>query len=240
MRRVHSLLALLVLASIASAADLSKIERRIEKEPVYLTKTQRYALVVIGPDAADRLWLVHDGNDLHVLADKPVKLTSKNRDSSFEYELPEVPLKRFLTQEYAKDPGMLAALKKDPDAVTMIVRLDIVAPHLNPKDRVTFMAAVVDHHGPLVLPTKAADAPIFHFGGPLQVTLSGTPQFKRERTADVVSVVGTPGLGAGTFAMLAYDGTIPESVHPKLEVTFPPVKPGAAPIKQLYELTKRC
>jgi hypothetical protein len=50
----------------ASAADFSKIDHRIAKEPVYETKTPKYCLLVFGPEAKHRVWLVLDGDTLYV------------------------------------------------------------------------------------------------------------------------------------------------------------------------------
>src|SRR5262245_38622396 len=50
----------------ASAVDLSKIDRRIAKEPAYQTKTPKCCLLVFGPDAKHRVWLVMDGDTLYV------------------------------------------------------------------------------------------------------------------------------------------------------------------------------
>ncbi|MCI0642813.1 MAG: hypothetical protein L0Y72_17845 [Gemmataceae bacterium] len=47
----------------ASAGDLSKIERTIGKEPAYQSKP-KYCLVVFGPEAKSRVWLVLDGETL--------------------------------------------------------------------------------------------------------------------------------------------------------------------------------
>src|SRR5438874_13701629 len=50
----------------AAAADLTKVERAIRKEPEYKTKAPRYCLLVFGPKADYRVWLVLDGDTLHV------------------------------------------------------------------------------------------------------------------------------------------------------------------------------
>src|SRR5205823_12604313 len=47
------------------AADLSKIDRAIKKEPAYRGKP-RYCLLVFGPEATTRVWLVQDGDTLYV------------------------------------------------------------------------------------------------------------------------------------------------------------------------------
>src|SRR5712692_6505008 len=66
--RTHTLLvaAVLLLAPLARAADLAKVERKIAKEPAYQTKTPRYCLLVFGLDAKTRVWLVLDGDVLYV------------------------------------------------------------------------------------------------------------------------------------------------------------------------------
>jgi hypothetical protein len=48
------------------ATDLNKIDRSIRKEPAYQTKTQHYCLLVFGPEAKTRVWLVLDGDVLYV------------------------------------------------------------------------------------------------------------------------------------------------------------------------------
>jgi hypothetical protein len=48
-----------------AAADLSKIARTIRKEPHYKVKP-KYALLVFGPEAKTRVWIVEDGETLYV------------------------------------------------------------------------------------------------------------------------------------------------------------------------------
>jgi len=54
------------LSAPAIAADLTKIDRSIGKEPRYQTKAPKYCLLVFGPEAKYRVWLVLDGNTLYV------------------------------------------------------------------------------------------------------------------------------------------------------------------------------
>src|SRR5262245_3164860 len=53
-------------AGAAEAADLKKVDRQIKKEPAYQSKAPLYALLVFGPEAKDRAWLVRDGDVLYV------------------------------------------------------------------------------------------------------------------------------------------------------------------------------
>jgi hypothetical protein len=53
-------------SNAALATDLSKIDRAIRKEPTYQSKSPKYCLLVFGPEAAARVWLVLDGDVLYV------------------------------------------------------------------------------------------------------------------------------------------------------------------------------
>lgn len=67
----------LVLAGVAGAQDLSKIERTIGKQPVYASKEPKYCLLVFGPKAETRVWLVLD------LAYDPLKEKPGKNDSLY-------------------------------------------------------------------------------------------------------------------------------------------------------------
>jgi hypothetical protein len=57
---------LLAGAAAAGGTDLATIDRSIRKEPAYQSKAPKYCLVVFGPEAKTRVWLVLDGDDLYV------------------------------------------------------------------------------------------------------------------------------------------------------------------------------
>jgi hypothetical protein len=264
----HAWVAWLVLAvgGTASAADLTRIDRRIGKEPAYTSKSPRYALLLLGPEAKDRVWLVKDGNVLYVdrngngdLTEPGEKLVAKKGGSAEEgcqFEADELtvggkkhsrlrvsvePLKRWMFGQYASRPEAKAILARDPGAEALQLTLEMEAPHLKAKGRALIVAGVFDVNGPLTMAAKAADAPIIHCGGPLQVTFwAARPTLRRNRPTQFTLVVGTPGLGAGTLAMLGYDETIPASNHPTALVAYPPAKAGTAAVKKLYELKERC
>lgn len=58
--RLASLVVLAVGVAVAPAADLTKVDRTIKKEPTYQSKSPKYGLVVFGPKAETRVWLVLD------------------------------------------------------------------------------------------------------------------------------------------------------------------------------------
>src|SRR2546423_845878 len=61
--RLASLVALAVGIAVAPAADLTKIDRSLKKEPAYQSKSPKYGLLVFGPKAETRIWLVLDVGD---------------------------------------------------------------------------------------------------------------------------------------------------------------------------------
>src|SRR6516165_8418947 len=61
----------------AEAVDWDKIDRTIAKEPPYQAKP-KYCLVVYGPEAKTRVWLVLDGDVLYVDRNGDGDLTGKD------------------------------------------------------------------------------------------------------------------------------------------------------------------
>src|SRR5262249_24705247 len=60
MKVTWALLLMALAAETGRAADLAKIDRTIGKEPAYQNKPG-YCLLVFGPEAKTRVWLVKDG-----------------------------------------------------------------------------------------------------------------------------------------------------------------------------------
>jgi hypothetical protein len=107
--------------------------------------------------------------------------------------------------------------------------------------RLFFLAGPIDLTGVLQFADKPAEAPIVHLGGPLQVTFyAELPSLRVGRGSDLVLVVGTPGVGPGTFAMLGYEDTIPATAKPVADVSLPSAKPGAPPPKEKWVIKDRC
>ena len=102
-RRLVSAVLVAIIGSPIFAADLSTIDRTIVKEPVY-SGQPRYCLLVFGPKATKRTWLVHDGQTLYVdrngngdLTDPGEKVAAKvdeqiTQDTGvFEFEAGDIP-----------------------------------------------------------------------------------------------------------------------------------------------------
>jgi hypothetical protein len=274
MRRALTTLTLLA-ASLASApranpaaADLSKVDRTIKKEPAYNGKP-RYCLLVFGPKADPRVWLVLDGDTLHVdrngngdLTEAGEKVAAKKgaADQCYAFEAGELavggkthkgldvavaPLKSLADNpNLMAMPHVAAAVKKDPAAMTARITLDVECESLRGGGvggRVSYMLMLFDTAGVLQFGSRPADAPIVHLDGPLQVTFYGAkPTWRGGQSEDTILCVGTPGRGPGTFAMVKYEGTVPEGKHPKVEATYRPKDKEKQAFKELYELKERC
>ena len=50
----------------ANAADITRIDRTLKNEPKYITRTPKYCLLVFGPQAKTRVWVVLDGDVLYL------------------------------------------------------------------------------------------------------------------------------------------------------------------------------
>jgi hypothetical protein len=250
----------------AGAADLAAIDRRIRKEPAYTGKPTYCLLVfgpdgrerVWLVHDGDTLYVDRNGNgDLTEPGDKvPAAKNAGTAEKEFSFEVGDVtvggkthknlavwlfPLKRFTDNRSLTDVAVIReAIRAAPDVVVARLNVDVASARFKGAGsggRVQQLAGFYDLTGVLAFSGKPADAPVVHFDGPLQVNFYGDrPALRVGRDTDVFLAVGTPGRGGGTFSMIAYEDTIPDGVHPKLEVRWP----GDAPAMELFDLRQRC
>jgi hypothetical protein len=200
-RWAPALLALAGLASPAAAVDLTKVERRVGKEPAYATKAPRYCLLVFGPEAKARVWLVLDGDVLYVdrngngdLTEKGERVELPRFDESkdgnghgtrqarvgklpaagprdAELMLMQMRLGKDIKPENDEDVRMAKLFAELPDRIATAVIL--LRPGAKEQGGMPppSLAALQDHAGLLCFAPRAVDAPIIHVGGPLQLTL---------------------------------------------------------------------
>jgi hypothetical protein len=122
--RTSSLLltaALLVGAGPARAADLHKVDRTIKKEPRYASKP-KYCLLVFGPEARTRVWLVLDGDTLYVDRNGNGDLTDKGE----RFQLPRYKARHFPRQFRSVEVGELSAGGRK------LGRLEVTTVRINP------------------------------------------------------------------------------------------------------------
>src|SRR4051794_40098852 len=76
---VPSLFALALAVAPAWAVDYAQINRTLVKEPAYQSKSPQYALLLFGPEAKLRVWVVLDGETLFVDRNGDGDLTGKDK-----------------------------------------------------------------------------------------------------------------------------------------------------------------
>ena len=155
-----------------------------------------------------------------------------------------VPLKYYSDVPTGSRPEAKALLAKDRKARVARINVEVAMQGFQGggvDGRIIFAAGPDDADGVLHFADRPAEAPIIHCGGPLQITFFGErPTLRAGREPEVYLVVGSPGVGPGTFAMLPYHSTIPDEAKPVAEITYPPAQLGAAPMREKIELKSRC
>ncbi|OAI54169.1 hypothetical protein AYO44_15380 [Planctomycetaceae bacterium SCGC AG-212-F19] len=217
-RTFAPMLALMFCAAPARAVDLTKIERTIAKEPAYRGKPT-YCLLVFGPEAKFRAWLLLDGAVLYV---------DRNGDGDLTQPDKRVPAHHNRDgRDLWFKPGQLGA----PDGKT---KYDLLQLRVNdgccdmrlPSEH-GYLRAGFDGPGGLRFAERWQDAPIVHIGGALTLQRfdpqpgSASCEYKPEPLARGARIIlgfslGTPGLGPGTFAKYPY----PEQTKASAEIRF--------------------
>lgn len=184
------------IAGDREAVDLKKIDRSVAKEPEY-SKSPRYCLLVFGPKAETRVWLVMDGKTLYVdrngngdLTEADEAVANEER-YSYSYDFPVGTITSQTGRTYqnlrvSRTSSSYSVWGEVPGKGTQRVGLSQV--------------------GHLRFSTTAQNAPIVHFDGPLSITqysdkrvISRNGAAGNSRAQALRIMVGTPGLGEGTF-----------------------------------------
>jgi len=233
--------------------DLAQIDRTVGKEPAYRAQSPKYCLLLFGPEAKTRVWLVHDGDRLYVDRNGNGDLTEEgeavkavaqrsNLSAATEGERVESWSWRF-------DSGAVREGKRKHDALV----IEIAHGEYIPKEG---KPRIVDHtfvtlklegkwqqsaYGPFSFARRPQDAPVIHFNGPLTIV----PRYESQVLArgghghKFRAAIGTPGLGIGTFAILDPEA-VPAGIHPVADVEFPAASADAQPIRARFVLDFRC
>jgi hypothetical protein len=241
--------------SWASAFDLATIDRRISKEPPYQGKP-KYCLVVFGPKAEKRVWLVLDGDVLYVDRNgngdltEPGKRLLQPTKKSADADTGEV-IRIYDAGEVSESQG------KIKHQLQLQITRESPSIWIYDSNGYVFQHTESDHHGDLRFAGRPQEAPIIHFHGPLALT----PRQRYWPDPDIPNVVlargnesglmvrlGTPGLGKGTFAFYnpflgrsqAVYPSLPNAGSPVVEIAFPSKQPDGKPIQTKVALHGRC
>lgn len=243
------IVALICTGQPVQSAELSKIERTIAKEPVYQTKTPKYCLMVLGPEAKTRVWLVIDGNTLYVDRNGDGDLTGPGerveRDpkrNAFE------PKSLVLSDGTIQYSNLLVRVRQNEQIEIYLSRkVDFLGHRKKEKGSLMYMAGITGissrswmnrdniEEYDFRFADRPQDAPIVHFNGPLTLKPMDTKQtfVRGDKPNQFAVMVGTPGLGKGTFTQVLFWEGDPGGVA---EIAFPNQDPSGKPIVVKVEL----
>lgn len=233
-------LLLLFAAWPAFAADLSKIDRGIRKEPTYASKTPLYCLLTFGAQAETRVWLVLDGmGTLYVdcnangdLTDPGETLKPASQEGGSYCQFP-----RAVIHGMGKECSVeLIYFVRDDDngKKTLEPRLDILYGGRR-------YGAWGDETGEFFFTSSREDAPVLNVGGPLVMGFEVQKPIRMEGPDKYeLSVgVGVKGYGKGSFTHLCYN-VVPETAKPDAIIEFPHKDAGKPPIRIEFTIKERC
>jgi hypothetical protein len=218
-----SLTALLALAGVsAQAADLTKIDRSISKEPAYQGKP-RYCLLVFGPEANTRVWVVVDGDALYVDRNGNGNLAEPGeRVGRRKVEAPD-------GVAHLYDPVTVpAADGASPPELHMNAHADGFDVMVEGKYRQTA--------GPIPFGEDRAKAPVLHFRGPLRFALA--PRTVVDRSERKLRVrLETPGGGESAVVRVP-PCKVPKGLGPVADFEFPNKVAGGPAVKVRVPLAR--
>jgi hypothetical protein len=213
--RVIPVLSALLLASGASASaravDLTRLERTVAKEPAY-TSLPRYCLLVFGPDAKTRVWLVLDGDVLYVDRNGNGDLTAQGKRVARLGALGDVTEPGHGTKHTAltvtrwTDGGMVVSImtegkyRQQSGRITFAARSqEAPVVHFNGPVSVRFSSAVADSDRGTITPSAADLSPRELLLRQLEQECRLPDERRLTKAVSLGAVIGTPGLGEGTF-----------------------------------------
>jgi hypothetical protein len=268
-RFMHMLLGSALLAVPTSAADLAKIDRKLVKEPAYGSKPM-YCLLVFGPEAKTRAWLVLDGDTLYIDRHADGDLTHPDDRLQVHRVTKDPPqymsseTKVFLDVLPPGDakgrnaPTLKGSTRYSRLWVSSAVPREKVTPPT--EDQKEYLERLRQHHTTVFLridgkynqmgwacfSERPGNAPILHFDGPLTFGFGRNfgpfkqPALTRGPDPQELMVC-LETPGLGRGAMVTMDNRFaPADVHPVADIEFPGKQPGGKPIKRRVVLQERC
>jgi hypothetical protein len=221
-----SLKKLLVSAATSGVAtDLTLIDRCIAKEPVYQSKSPKYCLLVFGPEAKTRVWLVLDGDTLYVDRNGNGDLTEENervQNNGKDFEAGDI-------SELDREAKLAnLRLRSDKEKGNCMVFIEV-------KDKYRQYASVQ-------FADRPQDAPLLHFDGPLTMGLNEPVKLSRgNKSSEIKAWIGTPCPPKVKSATVFLDHKgVPSNIHPVVAIEFPNEDVNGKPIKITAALNQRC
>ncbi|MCI0333157.1 MAG: hypothetical protein L0228_08040 [Planctomycetes bacterium] len=225
-----TLLACAATASVC-AADLAEIDRTIAKEPAYTSKP-KYCLLVFGPQAKGRVWLVQDGDVLYV-------------DGNGNGDLTELDERTKGHRPDEKTTAFGVAELSLPDDKSQYKHFRLQMYRYVAEGRVISsidMTITIDGKGwsarCQAFADRPKDAPIIHFNGPLTYLSPHPRTFVPGKAAYLTIYTGTAGLGVNTYAWRSANQIVFGADGPLLaKIVYPNKNPDGEPLRATVTLS---
>ncbi len=230
------------------AVDLVKVDRTIVKEPVYRTPKPQYCLLVFGPEAKTRVWLVYDGDVMYL---------DRNGNGDLTEAGERLELKAEDSAGYEAFRAKLGTVAGDDSKARYRILYVRHKGFLNPWAADAIVIEVrpgLTQYAALSFADRPQKAPVFHFDGPLELQpapqdiknglirgspanhfriVVGTPTSERSW----VYVESEPSFG-GKFRRPS--AGFPKERNPIVDIEFPNRVADGQPIKCRYTFKERC
>jgi hypothetical protein len=217
-----TILVLLFGVDPAHGVDLSKIDRTIRKEPAYQTKTPRYCLLVFGPQAKTKAWVIVDGDALYVDRNCNGDLTEEGERTAIKRNW-ELNLDQTKRGKWIQGDNVPVAIT-EPDGTVHHVSFRRASKGFGLGAKSLGGQYVGStYRNDLEFADRPQDAPIVHLNGPLTLQLVDPPRiWAPGESVDLAVLFGTPGLGKNTFAYMIHSF----ASRPVADIQFPGKNPG--------------
>lgn len=200
-----------LLAGAASGIDLSTLDRTIVKEPSYQTKPA-YSLLVFGPEARTRVWLVQDAERIYVDRNANGDLTEPSegidptnvRAGSSSYRDKKYAIGSLIpADKTGRHTGFeISAYGEDASPWNYVLKLKV-------NGKLQQFAGWKP-----IFKESPQKAPVFHFGGPLFAQPVRVAKFSlKEKKPELHLRFATHGLGEFSTVSLGYEA-IPQDIEP--------------------------
>jgi hypothetical protein len=215
----------------AVAGDLTSIDRSILKEPRYASRSPKYCLLVLGPKAKTRIWLVLDGKTLYVDRNGNGDLTEAGKrvdgkDGVFKIGVLLDPV----TGHKHTDLIVNVDRRIERSDDTFYIQPYEITGRVRGKYVFTATPGFAD---------RAKDAPAVPLDGPLTPRIFGDAGLTLHRDRDTRLSIHLIGMGDKAAIYVEYDG-IPAEVRPHVEIECPGKTKGDGPVRSTTHLKERC
>jgi hypothetical protein len=231
-----------------AAADMVSIDRTLRRQPQYASKPQ-YCLLLFGPEAKTRVWLVAAGEEFYA-------------DTNGDGDLTEPGKRVYSVGNYRSlvffDPCTRFFWFPVPENVRVYIVGDVfdratrqwfhlTVRRLGPLDTAVF-EVIVDQRGQFRQLGELAhfgdqpqNTPVLHFSGPLTIGLFTSQLVRGAGPSQLDAWIGTesPVRTQGEPTYLVLDDWIPPYISPSGLVEFPSSIPGTKPIRSNAVLARR-